>query len=1066
MRLHSLSLTAFGPFPKTETIAFDTFDASGILLIHGPTGSGKTSLLDAVTFALFGEVPGARRGLRHALRSDHAAEGVAPRVVLEFSVGTQRFRIDRSPSWEAPKRRGQGTTARNASVLLLRQEGDEWLTVTNRIPEAASQITELLGMKIDQFSQVVLLPQGEFAQFLRAKPEERATLLQRLFDVSRFEHIEAWLAKQRQEARGTLDALQARMLTATSTFASAAQALAQRCETDGVAPLTLPRADANQPDGSSEPDDSDEPGDTPDADAVTEPAEPYPFEQLPQLPAEVIVERMSDLLAQFTHRHDEVADAAARAKTAVAQAAQAHRSAESIVLAQEKYAGALAVLAETSEQDVADLGERIQRAQAASAVLLAHRRSETAQEDVTSAQQQLVECESRLRTTYDGELPDDAWVESTSSQLARLEWAHELTSQFRSQIRKTQRARDAITQAEGAVEQATTARDDAAEKLTAAIEELQQAEQATDNATAPDDFAAALRQLRTADQTVRDAEVALRSADDRVQRTTSDELAAERASAALHQRHMSNLAAVLASELHDDEPCPVCGSREHPAPANAESEAVSDAELEQAEADVRAARQARTAAGNEQARRQQDVQNAQQIQADQRTAVAQFTDRPDAELEAHERQLRAAYDTLQAQRTAAERQRDAAQRAMTDAEKALAQAVTVQERAQARQQEAAEEVATSRQRLDDHLTALPRLVSPDAALTDDALAAHLTPLIPQRITEVRQLLDQGREYVTQQRHLTQVQTALQQAQEAVREQLAQSSFATVAEAHASALSRDELAARQQRWAQLNKSVTSALSTLEDQSIQLAQYVPAPNVSDLARRSNAAAVRSDAAAEANTVWASSRRALVDHEEAVHQVVDEMGPATQAAQEISDLADTVTGTGDNDRKMRLTSYVLAAYLETITDYANDRLSKMGQGRYQLQYSDDRVKGNAKSGLGLKVVDLWTGRTRDTASLSGGEAFMASLALALGLGDAVRSQAGGLELHTLFVDEGFGTLDPETLEEVMQVLDELREGGRLVGIVSHVSELKDRIPSRLEVVKTSKGSTVQKLDGCCAS
>ena len=158
------------------------------------------------------------------------------------------------------------------------------------------------------------------------------------------------------------------------------------------------------------------------------------------------------------------------------------------------------------------------------------------------------------------------------------------------------------------------------------------------------------------------------------------------------------------------------------------------------------------------------------------------------------------------------------------------------------------------------------------------------------------------------------------------------------------------------------------------------------------------------------------------------------------------------------MRLTAYVLAARLETVATLANERLAVMGGGRYLLEHSDERAARGARSGLGLRVLDQWTGRVRDTATLSGGESFMASLALALGLADAVREEVGGLDLGTLFIDEGFGSLDDDSLEQVLTVLDGLREGGRAVGVVSHVADLRTRITHQAVVHKGANGSTVE--------
>jgi exonuclease SbcC len=188
------------------------------------------------------------------------------------------------------------------------------------------------------------------------------------------------------------------------------------------------------------------------------------------------------------------------------------------------------------------------------------------------------------------------------------------------------------------------------------------------------------------------------------------------------------------------------------------------------------------------------------------------------------------------------------------------------------------------------------------------------------------------------------------------------------------------------------------------------------------------------------------------------VRDLGPLRSAYDRVASLATLAAGTSaDNERRMRLESYVLAARLEQVAAAATARLQHMSSGRYVLVHTDARI-GQRRSGLGLRVVDAWTGSDRDTATLSGGETFFVSLALALGLADVVSDEAGGVRLDTLFIDEGFGTLDDQTLDEVLDVLDGLRERDRSVGIVSHVADLRRRIPVQLEVVKERHGSAVR--------
>ncbi|HYY10200.1 MAG TPA: SMC family ATPase, partial [Kineosporiaceae bacterium] len=203
MRVHRLAVTAFGPFAGAVEVDLDALAAGGLFLLHGPTGAGKTSVLDAVCFALYGCVPGGRQGGR--LRSDHAAPGVAPQVVCEFTAGGRRFEVTRSPAWERPKRRGTGTTTEQARVLLREQRDGAWVGLTTRVDEAAAVLEDVLGLGVDQFTKLVLLPQGDFAAFLRADAETRRQLLERLFGTDRFAAVQQWLRESQSSVRQEVD---------------------------------------------------------------------------------------------------------------------------------------------------------------------------------------------------------------------------------------------------------------------------------------------------------------------------------------------------------------------------------------------------------------------------------------------------------------------------------------------------------------------------------------------------------------------------------------------------------------------------------------------------------------------------------------------------------------------------------------------------------------------------------------------------------------------------------------------------------------------------------------------
>ncbi len=284
-------------------------------------------------------------------------------------------------------------------------------------------------------------------------------------------------------------------------------------------------------------------------------------------------------------------------------------------------------------------------------------------------------------------------------------------------------------------------------------------------------------------------------------------------------------------------------------------------------------------------------------------------------------------------------------------------------------------------------------------------------------------------------------------------------FADPAQARAGLLPVTELARLRAAVVAHDEAVLVARTTLAEPGVHAALEGPEPDVSALEAARDAAHTAYTAAVAADTVV---RRTIAGLDRVRGNITRHCALVAEAEARhavLRELADTVAGTSTtNTLRMRLSAFVLAARLEKVAALANERLAGMGEGRYQLRHTDHLAARGARSGLGLEVLDLWTGQARDTSSLSGGESFMASLALALGLADAVREEAGGFDLQTLFVDEGFGTLDDDSLEQVMAVLDDLREGGRAVGVVSHVAELRTRIPNQVVVRKTERGSTVQ--------
>ncbi len=501
----------------------------------------------------------------------------------------------------------------------------------------------------------------------------------------------------------------------------------------------------------------------------------------------------------------------------------------------------------------------------------------------------------------------------------------------------------------------------------------------------------------------------------------------------LKEQRLNGIAAELAAHLSDGEPCAVCGATEHPAPAR---KVAGHVDRESEDRAHRAWQQAET-------RHAEDDQRLGAVREALAAATAEAGDTPTAQLEEAEAELEREY---------ARARRDAS--ALHAAHEELRRAEQEREQRLTDRQQAAVRAAsrlTRRDTLEREQAQLEAELT-KARGTSGSVAARAAQLERQatRLTEA-EAADAAR---------TAEDTAqrLKDADARLADVAYRAGFDTpqaAADALLDPAAHRELQHRLDTWQTEEAAVRAMLA--EADTAHAAQQPPA----DLATAEHAAATaerRLREAASARDAVARCRTELDRLSARATEVVRRLAPLREEYDRVARLAALTAGTSaDNERRMRLESYVLAARLEQVAAAATARLQRMSSGRYTLVHSDDRA-GRGRSGLGLHVVDAWTGRERDTATLSGGETFFASLALALGLADVVTDEAGGVRLDTLFIDEGFGSLDDQTLDEVLDVLDSLRERDRSVGIVSHVADLRRRVHAQLEVVKGRSGSALR--------
>ena len=1030
MRPHRLRVQAFGAFAAVEEISFD--DLEGLFLLHGETGAGKTTLLDAIAFALYGRVPG-ERGKTRRLRSDHAAASVRTEVRLEATVGGRRLRITRKPEQERPKKSGTGVTRSQASVLLEEATpAGGWEVKSTRSGEADAEIADLMGMSAEQFFQVVLLPQGRFAQFLHADAEARARLLQKLFGTDRFRAVEDWLADRRRATAADV----AVAVEATGRL------LARVGQAAGVA---LPEP----------------------------PPAPEPWEAT----------WVAGLAASAAAERDSAATVVTGRRTDLDAALGALRAAERLADRQQRRLDALRRQAElgAAAPEVARLRETAAAASRAAEVAPLLDAADRAAADASAARKD--EEEARAAIPDGSATPRDAAAAAlraaAGEQRARLGLLDALRAVAKQAADEDENAASAGERAElldAELEQAGVTAADHGQARPEAVSARDIAQQAADA------WPAARAAAGTARGVADDSAALAAERADRDRLHEEHVAARERAvthreeASAVREARIDGMRAELAATMTEGSPCPVCGSLDHPDPVEPTFQPVSPEQEDAATARAEVA-----AAEADEIGRGVAAADARIGELARRLAAAGFpgtlaaTGPLPADLLSADLMSAAPFSADVARLADCAALAAAARKAAADADRLETGAAQLKERAEV------------------HPGAQRDLEELDAAIaTDRATLAELTEKRAAARAEAASAAARAEE------HRDKVSAQLGAAPDldtafAATRQLAEALAAAGDAADETARTRAEQAAARERavcaataagfgadgsdepitaarrafyddaWrrdaadqiARHEAEAEAVATLLADPDLDVQPEPPAP-VEERAEAAGAAQQAHDDAVDAHGRAQDRAAQLSLLQPQLEDALAAMEPLKLRAEETRRLADLAAGLGANQYRMTLSSFVLAARLEEVAAAASERLLTMTAGRYSLVHTDAR-RGGGRAGLGLLACDAWTGVDRDTSTLSGGETFLASLALALGLADVVTAEAAGTPMEALFVDEGFGSLDEDTLDEVMNVLDGLRAGGRIVGIVSHVAELRQRIPAQVHVRKGHHGSHV---------
>lgn len=1052
MRPLTLTLTAFGAYAGSQTVDFEAAGAGGLFLITGDTGAGKTTLFDGVCYALFGKLTGRVRSEK-MIRSDYADDTLETSAQLVFLHRGERWRITRRPAQTRRKKRGEGTTEVPATALLERLEGENPVPVAEGKESVDAAVEELLGIQVDQFRQIAMIAQNQFAELLNKSGRDRSAILRQVFATERCQQLQQRLKElasaSRAETEKQVDSLRQYLaglrLPEEEEAGELAQLLADAgcvwrsgrvlelaealCQADreNLAALEekIGALDESIKQSAALVQSAREAGQRAEQLARLE-------QQLAQQQSEA-PRRAEDLARlgrwEAAARLAPVWESSEKARQAAEQAARLHAEAQ----AQLEELNAQAPRWEQAREQLA------QNQQTAARLAVALERQAGALKqydelDAAKAQQQA--CARELDRLKNAE---QAARKLEEQQTAALEQTQTLADGLAAALTAAQRVEGALTRWSGAKEKMADARSRMRELV-----KLQKSEQA------------ARGTLEQANDSLNKAQQAYMSAD---------------------QLFRRDQAGLLAKDLTPGQPCPVCGSVHHPSPARGVTGAPNKEELEALAAAMETARAAyndalqtsSTLTAQAGSAREQYIRQARQVLADLEQELPPEEDAKALSrllLDWDERldQLLQQAETAKAECQAKVEAASAAVNQLADDRKQLEETRQQRSNLQTQAAQAAARQDAARQQAEKLQADLPQATRAEAEQTLTAMQAEKAQL-DRSAEETRKNLEEYQKALAaaltlQTERRNNDQKAAGEARQAAQEwNKALDASGMSEKAFRQALHTEEEIKALRRQLEQEQKACEETQTLYRQLRDQQQNAPAPACQPqeleqaMAEQEqqrvalNGERIRLAGRLEAN------RQTMAD----VRTAAGKLEQAQKRQQLIERLDATAGGKLSGGLgKQQFEQYVLAAYFADAVEAANQRLFAMTGGRYQLE-CHQMTAAETKDTLDLDVLDNYTGKVRSVGSLSGGETFQAALALALGLSDVIQNCAGGVELDVLFVDEGFGTLDAESLEQAVTTLHSLVQGQRMVGIISHVPELKSRIENQLVVTKTPGGSTV---------
>ena len=1052
MKPTKLTLSAFGPFSDLVELDLTQLDGQGLFLITGDTGAGKTTLFDAICFALYGEVSGPYRPVEH-LRSDFAAPDAQTFVQLEFVHRGKPYTLKRNPAYERPKLRGSGTVKEKPDALLI-LPGEPPVQGMRQVNAA---VRELLGIDCPQFKQVGMIAQGEFMKLLNASTDEREGILRQVFATQKYQDLTHALqvaASDAQKACETQNLLMLERFRQVDCPETSAQKEGivnlKRAEN----PALLPQMQA----------------------ALTALLEEDKAELARLEPA---LERAKQDLERATRLEEQAKTAEGtrqRLEAKQAKLTQLQDKAPEMQQREEAFRRSEAALKQVKpladRADGAALAEKSARAELAALTSPLEKARLTKDDAFTRLEQaQMAQPEaedlSKKLALLEQQLPLYHQHQEAAKALAALE---EQAKTAEADLNDAKQAAETSEQALGQTHREL----DELKEVPLQLEQIRNRyKDLTGVKNALANWQAAAEEERTAAENLHTAQQDYQEKQEAFQQ-------AEAHAAGLRRRLDDCRAGLLARDLSEGMPCPVCGAVHHPAPAALPAEPVTEADLKAAEDAREAARGEKDQAMKESGSSSAAYNAAQEHTARQWKLFAEHWQEqalipplPPEGPAPEPAQLDKALANALADCKAEGRQL----REHDDRRKKLEKLLPDQEeaaRAEAEKREnlqsALADLKAQKARAEanvEHLTQGLEWPSEQAALAQKtewegrhtALLNEQTAAQTAYDTAQKALNNLNEEKAKKSAVLKEKAAQAQASARELDEILRKLAFADRADYEAALSTEEGLNAEREELDQYQNNLhkaEAAVATLEKEAANQPQP-PAP-LPQLEEQHRAADRKFYELNQANSVVSARKKANQAIADALNRLAKESEQARHKADLLTHLYNTVKGKQAGKVNLSFEAYIQAYYFERVVEAANRRFETMSEGRYLLRRRDDSVSISGKNALVLDVLDHYTGKLRPVSSLSGGESFKAALCLALGLSDVIQAGSGGVEIDALFVDEGFGTLDEASLDKALEVLLGLAGPGKMVGVISHVPELKDRITRQIILKKGALGSTAR--------